>query len=116
MPHHIIISMFLLYNSRWTGSFQRTNNSNIRMTIRRNRRPFLLVTATIIITTTTTTTVINYKHKVREDKRKSDRPLQPTTRQYLKEFYQPYNQELAELLAGKTKNDNDWSVETLNWN
>jgi len=53
--------------------------------------------------TTTTTVIVNYKHKVREDKRKSDRPLQPTTRQYLKEFYQPYNQELAELLAGKTK-------------
>ena len=55
---------------------------------------------------------INYdmnNHKVREDQRKSDRPLKNETRRYLSEFYKPYNMELEKLLGPK------WSLDKLNW-
>ena len=58
------------------------------------------------------TNTINYdmnNHKVREDQRKSDRPLKNETRRYLSEFYKPYNIELEKLLGPK------WSLDKLNW-
>ena len=67
-------------------------------------------TTTTTNTTATTATTLRYQHKVRQDTRKDDRPLSATTRQYLNDFYTPYNQQLESLLGP------DWSLDKLQWN
>ena len=67
-------------------------------------------TTTTTNTTATTATTLRYQHKVRQDTRKDDRPLSATTRQYLNDFYTPYNRQLESLLGP------DWSLDKLQWN